>query len=294
VKETLGKFNIVPSIDFDTEGAPDIPIKHESSNIRPPQTSFNPNYNPFSQSNTYKRPKLDWEKLYEGFDNSPREEEQTKIWNENLVETNKFDSKLSAAIEPKESATETHQTQNFQLKNKYVLTGVKSGLLVIDQQRAHFRILFDMYMKQLEQKQGVSQQLLFPETLEFNESEKLVFEQIKPDLKSVGFHISEEENNIYSINGIPSQIEIGTIINLLHKVLSDAQAAVFDPTRQIHESIAASLAEASSLKTGQNLTNEEMNELIDQLFASTNHNYTPSGKKILSILSYEELEGRFK
>jgi len=289
VKETLGKFNIVPSIDFDTEGAPEIPVMQSSGNIRPPQTSFNPNYNPFSQSSTYKRSKLDWEKLYEGFDNAPKEEQTQLNWSENAPET----AILKSTIDQQESTTETHQTQNFQLKNKYILTGVKSGLLVIDQQRAHFRILFDMYMKQIEQKQGVSQQLLFPETLELDENEKLVFEQIKPDLASVGFHISEEKSNIYSINGIPSRVEVGNALNLLRKVLSDAQSAISDPTRQIHESIAVSLAETSSLKIGQNLTNEEMNELINQLFASSNHNYTPNGKKILSILGYEELERRF-
>jgi len=296
IKETLGKFNIVPSIDFDTEGAPDIPVGLNGGDIRPPQTSFNPNYNPFSQTSTYKRPKLDWEKLYDGFDKSPKEEQAQISWNEeSKVETETFGSKISNPVESQNSInTETHQTQNFQLKNKYVLTGVKSGLLIIDQQRAHFRILFDMYMRQIEQKQGFSQQLLFPEILELNENEKLIFEQICPDLKSVGFDIAEEKNNTYSIKGIPSRIELGSVLNLLHKVLSDAQSAVADPTRQIHEAIADSLAETSSLKAGQNLTNEEMNDLIDQLFASSNHNYTPNGKKILSILSYEKLEELFR
>ena len=296
VKETLGKFNIVPSIDFDTEGAPDIPVGQSVGDIRPPQTSFNPNYNPFSQTNTYKRPKLDWEKLYEGFEKSPKEEQSQLNWSDDAdIKTETFGSKISSIPDPQNKVnTEAHQTQNFQLKNKYVLTGVKSGLLVIDQQRAHFRILFDIYMKQIEQKQGFSQQLLFPETLELNENEKLIFEQIKPDLKSVGFDIVEAKGNVYSINGIPSRIELGCVQNLLHAVLHSAQSAIADPTRQIHESIAISLAEASSLKTGQYLTNEEMNDLIDQLFASSNHNYTPNGKKILSILSYEELEGRFR
>lgn len=295
VKETLGKFNIVPSIDFDTEGAPEIPVVQRVENIRPPQTTFNPNYNPFSQPNSYKRPALDWEKLYEGFDKAAKAEQVEMSWEENDNRTETLESKLSSStgalnINPVES----HQAQNFQLKNKYILTGVKSGLLIIDQQRAHFRILFDMYMKQLSLKQGVSQQLLFPETLELNENEKLIFEQIKPDLKSVGFDITEEKDNMYSINGIPSRIELGNVMELIHGVLSAAQSAVADPTYQIHESIAFSLAEVSSLKTGQNLTNEEMSDLIDQLFASSNHNYTPAGKKILSILSYEELEGMFK
>ena len=291
VKETLGKFNIVPSIDFDTEGALDIPIVQNFDNIRPPQTSFNPNYNPFSSSNTYKRPTLDWEKLYEKFDNSPSEPEQSALmWQENQSEADVFFSKINQ----QESEQETQQAQNLQLKKKYVLTGIKSGLLIIDQQRAHFRVLFDMYLKQIEKRQGVSQQLLFPEILELNTSEKIVFEQIKPDLQSVGFSFSENTDGSFDIYGIPAQIEISVVINLLHDVLAKSQAAIDDSTSQIHETIAMSLAEASSLKSGQDLTNEAMSELIDQLFASSNHNYTPSGKKILSILTNEELEGRFK
>ncbi|NDV46559.1 DNA mismatch repair endonuclease MutL [Paludibacter sp. 221] len=295
IKETLGKFNIVPSIDFDTEGVPEIPVNQPTSDVRPPQTSFNPNYNPFSQSSTYKRPSLDWEKLYDGFDKSTAKKEHTANWR---YEETGSDESPQASLTFEDSHTgesqQSHQAENFQLKNKYILTGVKSGLLVINQQRAHFRILFDEFMKQFEQKQAASQQLLFPETLVLEEEDKLVFEQIEPSLKNAGFEISKEKDNTYSINGIPPRIEVGNVIKLIQNVLASAKSAVDDPTHQIQEIIALSLAEATSLKTGQNLSNEEMKDLIDRLFASSNHNYTPNGKKILSILTYEELENRLK
>ncbi len=296
IKETLGKFNIVPSIDFDTEGAPEIPIIQPTNTIQPPKTSFNPNYNPFSSSNTYKRPQLDWEKLYENFD-KPSANDQPEInWDTNPDTAQPEESFISATsiIKPTTNNIDSYQPQNLQLKNKYIITGVKSGILIIDQQRAHFRILFEAYLNQMERKQGVSQQLLFPEKLELNENEKLIFEQIIPELKNAGFDIAQEQNNVYQINGIPSQIEAGNVVNLLTKVLNDAQSAVSNPTRQIQELIAVSLAETSGLKAGQNLTNEEMSDVIDKLFATSNHNYTPTGKKILSILSYEEMEDRFK
>lgn len=296
IKETLGKFNIVPSIDFDTEGALDIPVGSQmQENIRPPQTSFNPDYNPFSQSNTYKRPSLDWEKLYKDFDKPADNVSPGFNWEDvpEEEETEKIESSLSFEQDEPGNHDELLQTDNFQLKNKYILTGVKSGLLVIDQQRAHFRILYDMFLEQIKKRQGISQQLLFPEILELNEDEKLLFKDIIADLRTVGFDI-EYEQDVYSIKGIPSQIEMGSVPGILHDVLYKAALAISDPTHGIHEVIASSLAEASSLKAGQNLSGIEMTDLIEKLFASANHNYTPSGKKILSILTYEELESRFR
>ncbi len=302
IKETLGKFNIVPSIDFDTEGAPDIPVVQPTS-IRPPQTSFNPNYNPFqsssSSSSSYKRPSLDWEKLYKGFDDNTEEEKNNPKFDwindedeytiPQTTENNTEEQQQSI-----EHGETDHHADKLQLRNKYILTGIKSGLLVIDQQRAHFRILFDQLMKQMEEKRGMSQQLLFPETLELTEDEKLVFDSIYPDLQHVGFEINEESNGSYSVVGIPSQLETGNVLNILHEVLAKAKTAEGDPLSQINETIASSLAEASGLKTGQNLKQEEMSDLIDRLFASTNPNYTPNGKKIISILTYEELESRLR
>lgn len=300
IKETLGKFNVVPSIDFDTEGAPDIPVGKDLQDIRPPQTNFNPNYNPFSQSSSYKRPALDWEKLYEGMEDASlkhqtkfdwlKEDDYTEEGETNNTTLLREESRIST-----ENADTTGvSTEYLQLKNRFVLTSVKSGLLVIDQQRAHFRILFDQFIKQIEQKQGFSQQLLFPETLDLTEEEKLLFSEIHPDLQNVGFDIKYDGGLTCQVKGIPSGIEAGTAIEILHEVLLKACAAESGAIAKLHETLAATLAEASSLKAGQHLTNIEMADLIDKLFAASNHNYAPDGKKILSILTYEELENRFK
>ena len=155
------------------------------------------------------------------------------------------------------------------------------------------RILYDRYMAQLEQQQGASQQLLFPESLTLAPDEVLTLAEVMPDLRHVGFDLADEGEGRYRVNGIPAQLEAGSASDLLHHVLADARAALADPARRIRESIAASLATADSLKPGQPLTDEEMGDLIDRLFASSNPNYAPDGRKIVATLPFEELERLF-
>ena len=291
VKEALGKFNVVPSIDFDQEGAIDMPTSISIENVRPPQTNFNPNYNPFGTT-SYKRPNLDWEQLYGSFEKQEEPVESSIDWESNteLVVTPSFiQQEPQQVIENMETRAE-----NFQYKNRYILTGIKSGLLMIDQHRAHIRILFDLFLAQIENSKGVSQQVLFPEILELSADDALYFEQILPDLQHVGFEFEALENHSYSVKGVSAQIGTGSVIDLLLDMLDKVKTTALDPTASIHETISLSLAEASSLKAGQRLSTEEMSDLIDRLFACANHNFTPDGKKIMTIFDQDELEKRFK
>ena len=291
VKESLGKFNVVPSIDFDQEGALDIPVTSNPQNIRPPQTSFNPNYNPFG-STGYKRPDLDWEKLYGDFSTQTEPVKSSIDWDSH----SDIPSSPSSTYPEQQQVIENLETraENFQYKNRYILTGIKSGLLMIDQQRAHTRILFDLFLRQIENSQGISQQVLFPETLELSPDEALFFEQIMPDLQRVGFDFEALENNCYSVKGVSSHIGTGSVIDLLLDLLEKAQTTGLETTSGIHESIALSLAEASTLKSGQRLSSEEMSDLIDRLFACANHNFTPDGKKIMTVWSQDDIDSAFK
>jgi len=290
IKESLGKFNIVPSIDFDQEGAVEMPVGMSAENIRPPQTNFNPNYNPFG-STSYKRPVLDWEELYGDFEKKDLPIESSPTWkptfNSASVNINSTNTQQQV-IESVES-----RSGNFQYKNRYILTGVKSGLLIIDQQRAHTRILFDLFISQIENSNGLSQQVLFPEVLELNADDALFFEQIIPDLKQVGFDFEPLENHTFNVKGVSSQVGTTSVIDLLLDILDRAKTTAANTSQLLHESIALSLAESSSIKGGQHLTNEEMSDLIDRLFACANHNFTPDGKKIMSIFTQDELEKRF-
>ena len=290
VKEALGKFNVIPSIDFDQEGAVDIPTTISVENVRPPQTNFNPNYNPFGTSN-YKRPVLDWEDLYGGFEKKDEPSESVIDWEpetEIIITPSFTQQEQQKVIENLETRAE-----NYQYKNRFILTGLKSGLLMIDQHRAHTRILFDLFLSQIENSKGSSQQVLFPEILELSADDALFFEQIIPDLQHVGFEFETMENHTYSVKGVSSHVGTGSVIDLLLEMLDKAKTTAQNPTASIHEAISLSLAEASSIKSGQRLSSEEMSDLIDRLFACSNHNFTPDGKKIMTIFSQDELEKRF-
>lgn len=301
VKESLGKFNVVPSIDFDQEGAVDIPVMTNPENVRPPQTNFNPSYNPFNSS-SYKRPTLDWEKLYGGFENDKPKTEIPDFEIETEQETSGLpvqefetvETIYQEELQQQEMQLGDSQSANFQFKNRYIITGIKSGMLLIDQHRAHVRILFEEFLLGMKQHRTPSQQLLFPESLQLNTEEKLWFSQIEESLRSVGFDFENEGSENIMVNGVPSHFHSQTVVPLLHNLLENARHSATDSADSIHEMIALSLAEASALKTGQTLSAAEMSDLIDRLFACSNPNRTPDGKTITVILSQDEIAGKFR
>lgn len=290
IKESLGKFNIAPSIDFDQEGALEMPTGISVENVRPPQTNFNPNYNPFGTT-SYKRPNMDWEDLYGKFEKKNEPIESAPNWTPR-VEPNDFLTNVEPEIQQKFDIDES-KADVFQFKNRYIVTSVKSGMLMIEQHRAHIRILFDTFISQIENRKAFSQQVLFPEVLELSADDALIFEQMMPDLHYVGFDFEPLGNNSFDVKGVPDKMGTGSSIDLLLIMLDKAKNTAEDLTASMHASIALSLAESLALKTGQRLTNEEMSDFIDRLFACENHNFTPEGKKIMTILTHEEIEKRF-
>ena len=311
VKETLGRFNAVPSIDFDTEGMPDIPAfdmdVHSTGQL--PETSYDPSYNPFNQtrvvspssySSSYaQKPKTDWEPLYQGLERK----ETADNWQQQpdfFSEENHVPAGSTSYEGPTlytEAAAEValeKTTQHYQYKGSYILTSVKSGLMIIDQQRAHIRILYDQYMAQMENKKHVSQRMLFPDMVHFSPSEVPVLEEIMGELESLGFDLSSLGGGTYSINGTPAGIE-GLNPEML--VTNMVQAAIEKGCKvkeEVQSLLALSLAKAAAIVPGQVLTNEEMNNLVDGLFAVATPNYTPDGKTVLTVVQEEELEKMFK
>ena len=282
IKESLGKFNVIPSIDFDQDGAIDIPIAPSSSEfVRPPQTNYNPNYNPFSTSG-YKRQNLDWEQLYQGF--------EKKELNQFLPSDIRIPSTISFEEEQIRIETTDSQVENYQFKNQYILTGIKSGLLIIDQHRAHTRILFDVFIQQIESQPAISQKVLFPENLILTPDNNLIFNQMIPDLKRLGFDFEAIEECSYNITAVSSLIGTKSVIDLLLDMLDKTKNTADQYSNTLHETIALSLAESSAIRTGQRLSKEEINNLIDTLFACSNHHFTPDGKTIMTILSQGEIE----
>lgn len=291
VKEALGKFNEVPTIDFDTLDAIDIPIHNPSTNATRPQINVNPTYNPFKSSSVgqssvnssnYQRPNFDWESLYKGF------ETDTTIEGSEVKEAIEIRSAESDLFE--ENSISLH----YQYKNKFILTSVKSGLMMIDQRRAHVRILFDQFLQNIKLKKGISQRTLFPEIVEFSSSEAAMVPYLLDDIEAVGFDLSNLGNNSYAINGVPSEIDKINSVELIHNMVSKSIETGSDVKEEIQEALALSLAYAAAIPYGHRLTNDETSDIVNRLLASPSHKYTPDGKLIISILDDIEIDKRFK
>lgn len=339
IREALGKFNIVPSIDFDEDNSLEIPVANQNVDVEVPMIKVNPefnpfeaefNYNPFDSEKSYnpfdeerrsfesnqfyqefkvktpepqvrsqkKEEAQDWEKLYEDVSSRRQERNQSQyiVERENTPDYFQPQIKLETPeqkeFQPKE---QIQKTKNFfQLKNKYILTPIRSGLMIIDQRRAHERILFEKFINSLENHQGIAQQTLFPQTIEFNASDYTLLQVIIEDVRALGFDIREFGKKTFVINGTPADINNCEPKDLLENLLANYKSNQLDVKLKVRENLAKSLAKASAVNYGKSLSNEEMSSIIDQLFACNTPNFTPEGKTIISVLETQELDNRFK
>lgn len=305
VKEALGKFSAIPSIDFDMDDAPEIPVFSGTQAVAPPKTTFAQGYNPFKPASVAaaSRPSMDWSKLYEGFSSSS---EMPEVADTTTTFASKFNTPTSADTLPLEGANEMVVSSKInnpspatsgdylQMKGRYILTSVKSGLMMIDQHRAHQRVLFDRYLQQIEQQKGVSQRMLFPEMVEFSSSHAAILAQLETDLAWLGFDLSHMGGGSYAVNAIPAGIEGLNISNTLHQMVDTALHSGLDVKSELHQTIAQTLAQQAAIPYGQQLSGNEMEQLVDELFASPMPNFTPDGKPTLSLFASDEIEKRFK
>ena len=292
IRESLGKFNIVPSIDFDTEGRIEIPVLRPDETVTQPRVNVNPHFNPFDkQSVNFKQtsaPK-NWESLYNVF-SSDRSSWDKNIESVVFSSTDKHSDSEQLTINENSSL----QGSYFQIKNRYILTPVKSGLMIIDQRRAHERILFERFISSMHTNKSSSQQLLFPETISLNPEKAILLKEMKDDLIILGFDIKETENNTFSIKGVPAEFENINIVGVLDEILSSYINGIINPEEELREELAKIIAKNGCMNYGEPLSVEEMATLINNLFMCKTPNFSPSGKSVISILSNDELEGRFK
>lgn len=290
VKEALGKFNVAPSIDFDTTDSIDIPVAGGLGNPMPemPKVIFNPNYNPFSNTqktsiSSQSAPR-NWKNLFDG------------------VQTNKSLPELGEVVKPEEDVHSSFLTPHSSFledsllyKNRYLCVPMKSGLMIIDVQRAFARIYYDSLLTQVEKNSGVSQKLLFPEVLELSLEDKCLFTEIEIELKAVGFEIAEFGKSMYRIEGVPAMLSEGAdVIKILENIVGEIKISGCDVSQKVHQIIANTLSQSESrLRIGRTMTTEERNSLLAQLFASSNPNNAPDGRKITNILSDDIIESMF-
>lgn len=299
VKEAVGKFNDVPSIDFDTEGKPDIPVFNPNGSTSAPKISFNPQYNPFKQSSQPQRTANaeSWESLYAGLDTNT-ETPQTDLFGQEDTPVGNVDNGetiiSSVATAPDTTAMiEDKSPTHYQYKGSYIMTAVKSGLMIINQHRAHVRILYEAYLRQLSEHKVHSQKVLFPELVQFSVSDSVILEHILPEMTEMGFQLDNLGGGSYAVNGVPAGIEGLNAVTLITDMVAAAIESGTHVKEEIDHVLALSLARNAAIPQGQVLSNSEMESIVNELFACSNVNYTPSGTPIIAIMQQHDIEHLF-
>ena len=295
VNDSIGKFCEIPSIDFDTEGQPEIPLYDPSLNIAPPKPQYNPSYNPFETTSSAHKDKVidQWEELYKGLHSGESFSQVEQEPSADLFESSGLCSapEEGGVVQSKIGNTiEERSPSHYQYKGKYVMTAVKSGLMIIDQNRADIRIRYERFMHQMEQEVSRTQKVLFPEVVQFAPSAKVMVVKLLPYLQKVGFDLTDLGGNSFSVNGVPAGLEGINSVSLLQEIVADATEKGCTSATDIHSTLALGMARRSAVTYGEVLGNDEMETLVNDLFASSNVNYTPDGKAILCILPQRDIE----
>lgn len=292
VKEALGKFNAIPIMEFDADDIPETipvysPVK-SGAPISAPRIQYDSAYNPFETTTKAKTSPAGWEKLYDVA--SVASSTTHGIEHETFVDT---DTELFSTVESDTSAIE-RSNQHYQYRGQYIITAVKNGLMMIDQHRAHVRVLYDRYMEAMDGRSNPSQRLLFPELIELSAPDALLIEKVTPNLQSLGFEITDMGGGTFSIEAIPAGIDGINPQTVLHDILNKLQEESSKVERELLHGIALTLAREASIPTGQLLTQQEMEDLVSSLFASSQPNYTPTGKHIVAIIEHDMVAKMFK
>ena len=313
VRDALGRFCDVPSIDFDVQGKPDIPVFDPAHDqITAPKVSYDPDYNPFRSTSSkgghlapsYPRtsvsPNPDWEQLYDIVSSGPSTPSEK---DQSLFPADEGDL---SPLAPHPSPLNTDLSPlHYQYKGCYIMTAVKSGLMIIDQHRADVRIRYESYLQQLENHTVATQQLLFPESVRFSPAESVVLQKMLPSLTAMGFDLSDLGGNSFAVNGIPAGLEGVDPVTLIRQIVADSEddclsddsatvkSTVSSQLSTVNSKVALSLAQCVATPYGQVLSNDEMEQIINELFACSNVNYTPNGKSVLTILPQTDIERLF-
>lgn len=303
------------------------------ADISAPKVQYNPAYNPFNEPSAQRSSTApdNWEQLYEGLSSAHSRQQSApslfgnntggviqsrsnvanKPFADNGIVLSKGFSKpdglnaesaefnalsadtdmLSASTEP--SPLEEKSPTHYQYKGRYIMTSVKSGLMIIDQYRAHTRILYEGYIEQMQKRRPSSQKPLFPDTIHFSASDKVVVEAVMPELQNIGFELTPNEEGDYTITAVPSGLDGLDYVALVQDLVASAREKTTSAIDDINHSIALELARNAAVTYGQVLTNAEMENIVNSLFACSNFSYTPDGKKILTMLRQTDLEQLF-
>jgi len=282
VREALGRFNVVPSMDFGPEGAVEIPVITGGMSMpQTPQIEVDNTFNPFN-NNGYDRSKT----TYEGHG----EREDLKNW-ESL-----FTMTARSSEGPENGAHgegEGNRRRFFQVKNRYIMCPVISGIMMIDQRRAHERVLYEKFLASLGDGPAPVQVSMFPVVAELNPGDIVILNEIAEQVKVLGLDVETGKNNTVTVKGHPADSRNANPLEMLEMVIAEYKRTLGDPSVGARERVALSMAKAAAIPYGLALTQTEMEELFDMLFACSLPGYSPSGRTVMNIITLEELDRRF-
>lgn len=315
VKESLGRFSAVPQIDFDTIDAPEIPAFNDHTVVTAPEDGIDPTYNPFKPQSKSSagggssyhpqsagnfggyssNPLPDWEKLYQNFEKG-KQEGIASITEQDVEDSFSDIGKVEPVnngVQAEIITPDMSSAMCMQMKGRYILSPIKSGLMIVDQHRAHVRVLFEQYIKQLDATTISSQRVLFPEVLQLTTSQNIILKELEPEMEKIGFNLAQLSGNDWSINAVPAGMENVNIKDTILQVIDEVSMGGTSITTKVYESIALRVAKSAAIPYGKTMLQEEMDTLLSKLLCLPNPNYTPDGKTIISVLSNDQLEKMF-
>ncbi|MBO4641637.1 MAG: DNA mismatch repair endonuclease MutL [Bacteroidaceae bacterium] len=298
IREALGRFNAVPTIDFDVEGRPDIPAfgkEPSPSGTSSPRVEVNTSFNPFtthSDAGSYSRVPVDWDKLYAGVVKAGQGvRREGEIMGETIQASP--EPSMQNLYEGQPGQFPLDGVEYFQFKGQYILSSSYSGIMVIDQHRAHVRILYDRYRAQMEGKPVSSQGLLFPEVIQYSISDAMLLEELTDEIRALGFDIVPLGQGSFSLNGVPIGLDGLDPKRVLTNMVESAKETPSGIENEIQHRLALALARSASIPVGRVLTQQEISDLVESLFACKESVYGPDGKPIIAILHQEVIDKLF-
>ncbi|HET8753564.1 MAG TPA: DNA mismatch repair endonuclease MutL [Salinimicrobium sp.] len=296
IKHSLGQFNVAPILDFDRDASMDTPYEFAQKNPSIPKVEVDRNFNPFQNENNsksfnngYRKEASagNWESLYVGLQ---QEVSGDKFSNLNQIE---FESDSVTGKLFKSSSENESGNTTFQLNKKYIVSSLKSGILVIDQHRAHTRIIYEELLKSITLTAAVSQQLLFPLVLQYNQQEMTLLKESRESLEQTGFIFSEFTDDTVEITGLPTLVSESEVAMLLEQLLSDLENELPETGFSQTDILSKSLAKSMAVKSGMVLNNLEQQNIVNSLFACKESGLTPNNKPIFITLTVDDLDKKF-
>ncbi|MFA5298082.1 MAG: DNA mismatch repair endonuclease MutL [Lutibacter sp.] len=281
VKHSLGQYNVAPILDFERDATLDIPYNLKDKNSPIPRITVDPDFNPFTSESQksiqfpYKREKnMEWESLYNGL-NSTNIDFKSEITDSGLFSEEKSNSKT------------------YQVHKKYIVSSIKSGIVYINQQLAHQRILYEEFLENITVKEAMSQQLLFPLTLSFNTADIALIKEIRDDLESIGFLFGEILNDTILVMGMPVTIIESQITSIIEQLLEDIKNDIPNTSFSQLDIMAKSLSKSLAIKTGTKLDLKEQEDIVNKLFLCKQPDSSPFGKRTFITVNIDEIDKKF-